>query len=163
MIPSYRTILYATDLSANAAHAFRHAIALARCHEARIHILHVLPEIEPAVLNYVSTVMGEDRLTDLELSHKDEVRAEIRDRLARFAKEELADHPEDLERIAEIEIHHGSPAGQILEAADRIDADLVVLGSHGKGRLKYAFLGSVAEKLLRKSHRPVLVIPLPHS
>jgi nucleotide-binding universal stress UspA family protein len=35
-----------------------------------------------------------------------------------------------------------------------------VLGSHGKGALKYAFLGSVAEKVLRKSHRPMLIVPL---
>ncbi|BCR04412.1 hypothetical protein DESUT3_14810 [Desulfuromonas versatilis] len=160
MIPKYKTILYATDLSANAAHAFRHAIGLARSYNARIHILHVLPEVEPAMLNYISTVMGENRLADLELEHKEEVKDQIRKQLHQFAKEELADHPEDVERIADIEIHHGSAVGQILEAADRIEADLIVLGSHGKGKLKYAFLGSVAEKLLRKSHRPALVVPL---
>lgn len=160
MIPKYQKILYATDLSTNAAHAFRHAIGLARCHEARIHILHVLPEIEPAMLNYISTVMGEDRLADHELEHKREVADQIRQQIHDFAREELTDHPEDLERIADIEVHHGSPVGQILEMADRIDADLIVVGSHGKGRLKYAFLGSVAEKLLRKSHRPALVAPL---
>ncbi|HEY7746773.1 MAG TPA: universal stress protein [Desulfuromonadales bacterium] len=44
--------------------------------------------------------------------------------------------------------------------ADRIDADLIVLGSHGKGRLKYAFLGSVAEKVLRKTQRPAMIVPL---
>jgi nucleotide-binding universal stress UspA family protein len=160
MIPAYKTILYATDLSPNAAHAFRHAIAVARRFDARIHILHVLPEMEPAVLNYIATVMGEDCLADLELEHKEEVKDGIRRRLHQFAKAELADHPEDLERILEIEIHHGSAVGQILECADRIEADLVVLGSHGKERLKYAFLGSVAEKVLRKTPRPVLVVPL---
>lgn len=160
MIPRYQTILYATDLSPNAAHAFRHAVAVARRFDARIHILHILPEVEPAVLNYISTVMGEERLADFELEHKAEVMDQIRQRLHRFAREELADRPEDLERIADIEIHHGSAVGRILEAADRIEADLVVIGSHGKGRLKYALLGSVAEKVLRKTQRPALVIPL---
>ena len=51
-------------------------------------------------------------------------------------------------------------AAEILQAADRLEADLVVVGSHGKGGLHYAFLGSVAEKVLRKIHRPVLVVPL---
>jgi len=160
MIPTYKRILYATDLSANAAHAFRHAIGIARQYDARVHVLHVLPEMEPSVLNYVSTVMGEDRLADLELAHKAEIQDQIRKRLHDFAKAELADHPEDVERIADIEIHHGNSVANILEAADRIDADLVVVGSHGKGLLKYAFLGSVTEKLLRKALRPVLVIPL---
>lgn len=160
MIPQYKTILYATDLSDNAAHAFRHAISLARPGNARIHLLHVLPEIDGAMLNYIATVMGEDKLADYELAHKDEVKDRIRLRLHQFAKEELIDHPEDLEKIAEIEIHHGNPVVQILEAADRIHADLIVMGSHGKGMIKYAFLGSVAEKVLRKAHRPVLVVPL---
>jgi nucleotide-binding universal stress UspA family protein len=160
MIPTYKTILYATDLTQNAAHAFRHAVGIARCHQARIFILHVLPEMEPAVLNYVSTVMGEDRLAEMELAHKAEVKDEIRKRLHEFAKAELADRPEDVERIAGIEIHHGNPAAEILKAADRLSADLIVLGSHGKGALKYAFLGSVAEKVLRKTLRPVVVVPL---
>jgi nucleotide-binding universal stress UspA family protein len=160
MIPNYRTILYATDLSPNAAHAFSHAVALARRFQARIHILHVLPEVEPAVLNYISTAMGEDRLAEYELEHKEEVTDNIRQRLHRFAKAELADHPEDVDRIADIEVHHGNAVDQILAAADRIEADIVVIGSHGRGRLKYALLGSVAEKVLRKAHRPVLVAPL---
>lgn len=160
MIPKYARILYATDLTANAAHALKHGIALARHFEGRMHILHVLPEIEPAVLNFVSTVMGEDNLADMELAHKEEVKDQIRQRIHDFAKDELTDHPEDLDRIADIEIHHGSPVAQILEVADRIAADVIVLGSHGKGKMKYAFLGSVAEKVLRKAHRPVLVAPL---
>lgn len=160
MIPKYKTLLYATDLSANAAHAFRHAISLSRAYNARIHLLHVLPEIDPGMMNYISTVIGEDKLTGLELEHKDEIKDQIRMRLHQFAKEELVDHPEDLDRIGDIEIHHGNPTAQILLAADRVDADLIVIGSHGKGALKYAFLGSVAEKLLRKSPRAILVVPL---
>ena len=160
MIPLYRTILYATDLSANAAHAFSHAVALSRLHGATIHILHVLPEMETAVLNYVATVMGEEKLTHLEMSHKEEIRAQIRERISAFARQELNDHPEDLARIGEIDVRFGHPVARILEEADRFAADLIVIGSHGKGPLKYAFLGSVAEKLLRKTHRPVLVVPL---
>jgi len=160
MIPQYRTILYATDLTVNSAYAFRHAISLARHYRGRIILLHVLPEIDLAMTNYVSTVMGEEKLVDLELAHKEEVKDEIRRRLHAFAKAELSDSPGDIERIGAIEIHHGHPVANILELADRWGADLVVLGSHGKGPLKYAFLGSVAEKVLRKSHRPILIVPL---
>lgn len=160
MLPVYRTILYATDLSANAAHAFRHAVTLARRFDAGICILHVLPEVEPAVLNYVATVMGEDRLADMELEHKSDVQQDIKGRIEKFAREELGDHPEDVKRIRDIRIHHGNPVARILSEADEVDADLIVLGSHGKGRLHYTFLGSVAEKVLHRAKRPVMVVPL---
>lgn len=160
MIPAYRKILYATDLSVNSAHAFKHAISLARCHDAKIVLLHVLPEVDTATMNYVATVMGQEKLAGYELSHKSEIKDEIRRRLHKFASEELGDHPEDAARLAEIEVHHGNPVALILQHADGYDVDLIVLGSHGKGALKYAFLGSVAEKVLRKSHRPTLIVPL---
>lgn len=160
MIPHYGKILVATDLTPNAENAFRHAVALARCHNAEIYLLHVLPNVDQAVLNYVSTVMGEEKLANLELDHEGEVVTKIRERLEKFAAEELSDHPEDRGRLAGIEVHHGNAVAITLQTADRLDVDMIVVGSHGKGALKYAFLGSVAEKLLRKSHRPITVIPL---
>jgi nucleotide-binding universal stress UspA family protein len=80
--------------------------------------------------------------------------------IAHFASEELRNNLEDQQRIVSIDIHQGHPVADILEAADKIDADLIVIGSHGKGHLHYAFLGSVAEKLLRKSFRPILTVPV---
>ena len=85
----------------------------------------------------------------------------MRAELKKFAEEELANHPEDLERLATIEVVHGHPARQILRAADDLGADVIVMGTHGKGALEHAFLGSVAEKVLRKARKPVFIIPLP--
>jgi nucleotide-binding universal stress UspA family protein len=48
---------------------------------------------------------------------------------------------------------------QILAAGDRLNADLIVMGTHGRTGLRRALLGSVAEEVLRRSHRPVLVVP----
>jgi len=160
MIADYKKILYATDLSVNSAHAFKHAISIARRYNAEVTLLHVLPEVDSATMNYVATVMGEEKLAAFEIDHKQEVRDEIRHRLHQFAKEELSDHPEDVERISDIEVHYGNPVAHILQHADSLGVDLIVLGSHGKGALKYAFLGSVADKILRKSHRPMMVVPL---
>jgi nucleotide-binding universal stress UspA family protein len=47
----------------------------------------------------------------------------------------------------------------ILSVADRLDVDMIILGSHSKGKLHYAFLGSAAEKILRKTHRTVVIVP----
>jgi nucleotide-binding universal stress UspA family protein len=54
----------------------------------------------------------------------------------------------------------GAPAEALTGAAT--DADLLVLGSHGHGRLFHAVLGSVAEQCVRAGVCPVVVIPVPH-
>jgi nucleotide-binding universal stress UspA family protein len=54
----------------------------------------------------------------------------------------------------------GTPAEVLTRAA--VDADLLVLGSHGHGRLFHAVLGSVAEQCIRAALCPVVVIPVPH-
>jgi nucleotide-binding universal stress UspA family protein len=48
----------------------------------------------------------------------------------------------------------------ILAKADQHDCDIIVIGSHGKGALNHTMLGSVAQRLLRSTRKPVLVVPL---
>ncbi|MEV6815895.1 universal stress protein [Micromonospora sp. NPDC051296] len=58
-----------------------------------------------------------------------------------------------------VEVVEGRPA-DVLSAAAR-GADLLVLGSHGHGRLRHTVLGSVSEECVRKATCPVVVIPVP--
>ena len=160
MLPNYTHILVATDLSPNSVHAFRHAVMMARRNKAHIHLLHVVPEIDASMRSYISALMVKGSLGRFESQHEEEARKEIQRDLQEFAAEELSDHPEDLRRIASIEVLHGNPVVRILQSADRLNADVIVMGSHGKGAIEHAFLGSVAEKVLRKSRRPVFVIPI---
>jgi nucleotide-binding universal stress UspA family protein len=51
----------------------------------------------------------------------------------------------------------GDPAEEIIAAATRLDADMIVMGSRGMGRLGSAILGSVASAVLRSAPCPVLV------
>jgi nucleotide-binding universal stress UspA family protein len=53
----------------------------------------------------------------------------------------------------------GSPAGLITDIADRSDADLIVMTTHGAGGFTPDWLGSVADSVIRHSHRPVLALP----
>ena len=161
MLPVYQNILIATDLTPNSEHAFKHAVLLARPSQAKIHLLHVVPEIDSSFRSYVSSMMGEGKLESFESQHEEQAREELKSELEEFTREELANHPEDLKNIAGIEIVHGHAVSQILQAADRLDADVIVMGTHGKGALSHTFLGSVAEKVLHKSKIPVFVIPIP--
>ena len=163
MLPNYKNILVPTDLSSNAVHAFRHAIMMARRNKARLHLLHVIPEVDASMRSYISAMMVKGSLNRFESEHEEQARLAIQKELREFAEQELADHPEDLQRIASIAVIHGHPVAEILKTADQLDADVIVVGSHGKGLVEYAFLGSTAEKVLRKSRRPVFVIPVPDS
>lgn len=70
-----------------------------------------------------------------------------------FAKQAAPDAV-DCERI----VIHGEPAPVILSAAQRSGADLIVLGSHGRGRMGRLALGSVAASVLREARTPVLIV-----
>lgn len=161
MLPNYKNILYATDLTPNSEYAFKHAVLLARTSQAKIHLLHVVPEIDAGFRSYVSAVMGAGKLESFEGQHEEQARIDLKSRLEKFAHEELEDRPEDLQNIAGVEVVHGHAAAQILRSAERHDVDVIVLGTHGKGALKHTFLGSVAEQVLHKSKKPVFVIPIP--
>lgn len=162
MLPLYEKILVTTDLTENSDHAFRHAVMLARQNNARIYLLHVMPQVDSSMRSYLSSVLGESRLEEFEQINMDKAKEQLTQTLNDFVEEELKNFPEDRARFAGSEIVPGHPVVKILETADRLDVDVIVMGTHGKGPLEHAFLGSVAEKVLKKSHRPVFVIPLPN-
>ncbi len=63
--------------------------------------------------------------------------------------------------VSEIVVNEGDPVKEILNTADMKGCDVIVLGTHGKGWLKQAFLGSVARSVLERTQKPVYIIPLP--
>jgi nucleotide-binding universal stress UspA family protein len=60
---------------------------------------------------------------------------------------------------AELRTMLGIPAEQLAELADDVEADLIVVGSRGRGAFKAAFLGSVSNSLIGIARSPVLVVP----
>jgi nucleotide-binding universal stress UspA family protein len=161
MIPSIKNILYATDLSKNSAYAFRYAVNSAQKHQANIYILHVVETMPAATEGLISQYIGEDKLKKMRRETEENMVEKIRERLRQFAERELKRDPKTLKRVVSIEVAHGDPAAEILRKADELDADVVILGTHGKGVIGHAFLGSVSEKVLHRIRKPVFIIPLP--
>jgi nucleotide-binding universal stress UspA family protein len=60
--------------------------------------------------------------------------------------------------LIESRILHGDPADKIVKYADEIDADMIIVGGRGHGRLASALLGSVSERVARHSKRSVLIV-----
>lgn len=152
-------ILVAKDLSKESAHVVRYALELASKFDAHVHVLHVMPTVDTAVLNMVAISMGPDKLAKLNTINEQEMAEKTRQQLMEMIEEEKKIAPFDLTHAPSVQVHHGEPAPMILAIADRLDVDMIVLGSHSKGRLHYAFLGSVAEKILHKAQRTVVIVP----
>ena len=156
-----KNILVAKDLSKESSHVIRYALELGCKFHAQVHVLHIMPTVDPAVLNMVALSMGADKLAKLNATNESDLAVQTREQLHKIILEETELMEEEIIHPPKVQVHHGEPVPMILTVADRLDADLIVLGSHSKGRLHYAFLGSVAEKILRKSHRAVIIVPPP--
>ena len=154
-----KNILVAKDLSKESSQVVRYALELGSKFHAQVHVLHVMPTVDPAVLNYVALSMGADKLAKLNAANESALAKETREQLHKIILEETELMEEELVHPPKVEVHHGEPVPMILSVADRVDADMIVLGSHSKGKLHYAFLGSVSRKILDKSHRTVVMVP----
>ena len=153
MASAIRKILYTTDLSENSAYVFRYALNSAEFHDAEIHILYVLKYFFPLPYGLFAVTGREEE--------KPVILDQIRKRLDDFVQRELGGDAARLKRVAAIEVVEGEPVLEILRKADKMQADVLVMGTHGKGLVAETFLGSVAAEVLRHSRIPVFIIPIP--
>jgi len=157
MVPKIGKILYATDLSENSAYAFYYAIDFAQKHNASIVILHVV-ERAPDARPYIpmrELVKGQEETIKNAIE-------EIKNRLQSFCtRVEGEIGGPCVELVSKTLVPVGHPTEEILNAADREDCDLIILGNHGKGFLAHTFLGSVSSAVLQRTRKPVFIVPLP--
>jgi nucleotide-binding universal stress UspA family protein len=161
MLPSIKNILYATDLSKNASFAFRYAMALADALDTKINILYILPMVDSAMEVPIITQMGEEMYYKLREEKSREIIENIKNRLQDFSQKELQDAQCKAERVSSIMVREGDVVDEILKTAEKLKSDIIILGAHGKGILSHTFLGTVPDKVLRRSRTPVLVVPIP--
>jgi nucleotide-binding universal stress UspA family protein len=162
-------ILYATDLSDSAVHAFSYAVSLANMYGAGITILHVLAEFpgEKFILNMIST----DKWEEIKMRHYSEARDELigkrKDRIAlkevlqAFSEEANSNREDQTFVTDEILIKTGAPAETIVQTAKEQNCDLIVMGTRGHGTIADVLIGSTARWVVKQSPIPVLVIRLP--
>jgi nucleotide-binding universal stress UspA family protein len=139
----FNRILCATDGSEHGDRALRQAARMAQAGDGDLHVAHVIERIPGGGRLGGQNVF----LTELEIDS----------RIVRQA-EEMA---EQAGVTAEVHLVRGAghPARQLAELAERIDADLIVLGSRGHAPLAGVVLGSFTQQLLHATGRPVLALP----
>jgi universal stress protein A len=137
-----RNILAPTDFSDSAEPAIAYAFELAKTVGARVHVLHA----------YMLSAYPEHGLVAGPLT------SELKE-LGNNKLRQLADKYQASGAVGQLVLKMGDPRDVIAQAISALDADLVVMGTHGRRGLSRMLLGSVASHVVRTSSCPVLVIP----
>lgn len=144
----YRRILSPVDFSKASQRAFETAVDLAARLDAEVRAMHVY-QLPASTLP--DGVM--ETPTDLETVLEERLEKQ----LSEFVKQTATEGVNITTGLAE-----GVPYVEITRAAKAFDADLIVIGTHGRTGLAHLLLGSVAERVLRISEIPVLVVQQHH-
>lgn len=139
----WKKICCAVDLSEPSWLATELAAELAKESHAQLTLVHVHTPRPPVAANVLVSSQG------------------TLDEEERESVERLEEWRHDSERHAHVPVRAvvriGDPASEIVEYADEEGCDLVVVGTHGRGGIPRLVLGSVAERVVRHAHVPVLV------
>jgi nucleotide-binding universal stress UspA family protein len=138
-----KKILIATDGSAASREAVQFGLELAVEHAAEVTFVHVVPVLDRSFADGIGVPAAKPHRID-------EVdRRPLEDALALAAERDVD---------AKAELLAGLPVDEIVAYADTMDADLIVLGSRGRGAIATALLGSISRGVLHEARRPVLVV-----
>jgi nucleotide-binding universal stress UspA family protein len=143
----YQRILVPIDGSATASRGLKEAVALARTCRASLVLLHVV-EYAPVLLEMATSATWELVARDLQTQGQDVVDAARRDAMA--AGIACEGHVVDAAALRVCDV--------VVEQARQHRCDLVVMGTHGRRGVAHALIGSDAERVIRLSPVPVLLV-----
>ena len=146
--PKYKKVLFCTDFSKNSDCAFDYAFGIAKRDEGVLYILHVIP----------STPQQYDLERHLTKKQLDKITATLREDREKMFNDKYLNHIKDKTKV-KIVTESGREDDKILKFAQKEKIDILVIGTHGRTGIEHVVLGSVAEKIIRRSPIPVLVIP----
>jgi nucleotide-binding universal stress UspA family protein len=138
-------ILCPVDFSDNSQLALDYALSLAAQHSAKVSVMHVLPKVlaDPDVYPYLSDPV----------LPSGETRDRAFEQLGTFVHRALQRNV-----AVDVVLEDGDIVDEVVNKADKLPADLVVIGTHGRRGLARLLMGSVTERVLRHARRPVLSV-----
>lgn len=142
---TWQTIMLATDFSDVSERAFEHAIGLCTSFGARLYIVHAytLPAyIAPIEGSFVAPPEYATALSDRLQQQLTALRERARAKIAQ----------------ADTKLVLGVAYAEVPRLAEELGADLIIVGTHGRTGLRHAFIGSVAERIVRLASCPVLCV-----
>ena len=141
-MPSIKTLLCPVDFSQMSRAVLDYAVFMAQSHQAQLKLIHVVDQLH-----------GFDSYKILHMTA-----VEITHEMERQAKAQLKELVATLPIPATFDIRFGRAADEIVIQANDDEADLIVMGSHGRSGISHLLVGSVAESVVRHAPCPVLVV-----
>ncbi len=149
-----RQVLAAVDFSPDAEEALVQACRIASCLHAGVTVLHVVHD-PTAMPGYYARIAKKKK----NLLRMQDAAAEMLDAFMQAAAK--ARHQvQDMQALDTLLVA-GLPVTRILEVADQLDAEMIILGSKGETGLRRLLVGSISEQVIRLSQRPVLIVKSP--
>ena len=155
-----RSMLYATDLGLYAPFVMQHALALARAFKAELYVVHAVEPMGLFAESVLQSYLDEQALNEFHSQGLNTVMINIEQRVLDSLREELGEGQQDLELIQSVRVFQGDPSKVILEQAEKLSVDLLILGSHSHGAGGETPLGRTAARVLQLSKVPVYMVPL---
>lgn len=155
-----KTILYATDLGTHTRPVFRHAILLAQKLDARIVVAHAMEPLGTTAKAVIESYLPQGNYQKLHDEGFAKTRELLKTRIEKACAEELGTSAADSHLIEDVVVLEGMPAQVLYKEAQKRNAHLIVLGSHGHSRLGEMLIGSTARRLTHISKIPVLLVPV---
>ncbi|MEC9491378.1 universal stress protein [Flexistipes sp.] len=141
-----KKILFPTDFSSTSECAMKYALEFAKRFDAELEILHVLFDESQVVAFYLPQVTFQNLDKELE----EAARKQFDEFINKF--------PELSETKHTTKILKGTPFLEIINEARDTDADVIIIGTHGRTGLEHVLFGSTAEKVVRKAPCPVFTV-----
>lgn len=154
-LPDIKTILYTTSLGKHSRPVFRQAIKMASAFNAKIVMLHVVEPIGETGKALIQNYLPEDLIKTMHNDGLEKIKANMKERVIKFYEDEM--EKMDAQPGLEIEqlVGEGNRSDEIVDVANAINADLIIMGSHNSlGRSS-----STTRAVIKYAARPVLVIP----
>ncbi|MFK5892488.1 MAG: universal stress protein [Pseudomonadota bacterium] len=158
MNSAIKTILYATDMGDHMRPVFRYAIDIAKKHEAKITMLHVIEPLSSAALVALDVYMPKVNAQEVYRDGMKKALLEMQQRLNNFCKDEKIKDPSDCEIVSKVKVVSGRSAETIVKQAEKIGADMIVVGKNTGSSLGTRLIGSTARNVTQLSTIPVLVV-----
>jgi nucleotide-binding universal stress UspA family protein len=151
-VPNISKILVATDFSDDSNYALSYAVEMAQRFSAEIIVLHVDQPLAPVMVSELNP--------GLDLGAMNRIAEEQR-LLALREVDKTVDRLREKQLKVRGLLRVGAPFLEIVTTAQSENVDLIVIGTHGRSGLAHVLLGSVAERVVRKTHCPVLTVRHP--
>jgi nucleotide-binding universal stress UspA family protein len=155
-----RSMLYATDLGLYAPYVLQHALALARTFGAELHVIHVVEPMGLFAESLLQSYLAEDVLRELHSAGVNSVIEGIEQQVLCSFRDELGEGNADLQLIRSVRVVQGDPSRVILEQGQKLQVDLLVVGSHSHGASGDTPIGRTAARVLQLSEVPVYMVPM---